>query len=62
MDKNQEKDPGNRNTKSEQEQDRREEPDKKDQKQNQQLTKDDLPDSTNESRGNMGSGQRQDSN
>ena len=28
----------------------------------QQLTKEELPDSTNESRGNTGSGQRQDSN
>lgn len=31
-------------------------------KQNQQLTKEELPDSTNESKGAMGSGQRQDSN
>ena len=30
--------------------------------QNQHLTKQELPDSTNESRGNMGSGQRQNSN
>jgi hypothetical protein len=30
--------------------------------QDQQLRKEDLPDSTNESRGNTGSGQRQDSN
>lgn len=29
---------------------------------NQQLTKEDIPDSTNESKGTMGSGQRQDSN
>jgi hypothetical protein len=29
---------------------------------NQQLTKEDLPDSTNESQGTTGSGQRQDSN
>ncbi|HKH60776.1 MAG TPA: hypothetical protein VKA49_08085 [Flavitalea sp.] len=62
MDKKQKKDSENRNIKSEQEKDRRAQPDKKGQKQNQQLTKEDLPDSTNESRGNMGSGQRQDSN
>lgn len=37
-------------------------PDKETKEQNQQLTKDELPDSTNESRGNTGSGQRQDSN
>jgi hypothetical protein len=39
-----------------------EKPEQKTAKQNEQLTKEDLPDSTNESQGTMGSGQRQDSN
>ena len=36
--------------------------DKKTANQDQQLTKEDIPESTNESRGTTGSGQRQDSN
>ena len=39
-----------------------ERPDQKPKEQNEQLTKEELPDSTNESHGNTGSGQRQDSN
>ena len=62
MDKDQKKDPGNRNPKPEQDQVHRDQPGKKDQKVGQPLTKEHLPDSTNESQGNMGSGQRQDSN
>ena len=62
MDKNQKKDSERKNLKSERDQNRRDQAGNKNQKPDQQLTKKDLPDSTNESRGTMGSGQRQDSN
>jgi hypothetical protein len=62
MEKNQKKDSENRHTKAGQNQNQNQRPDQKNKKQNQQLTKEDLPDSTNESRGTTGSGQRQDSN
>lgn len=62
MDKKQKKDPESRNPKSEQDHNHHDQADNKNPKNDQQLTKKDLPDSTNESRGTMGSGQRQDSN
>jgi hypothetical protein len=62
MNKDQKKDTGKKNTKAGKEQNTSARPDQKNKKQNQQLSKEDLPDSTNESRGNTGSGQRQDSN
>lgn len=62
MNKDQKKDTGKKNTKTGKQQNTSSRPDQKNKKQNQQLSKEDLPDSTNESRGNMGSGQRQDSN
>jgi hypothetical protein len=62
MNKDQKKDTGRKNTKSERDQNSSGRSDQKGKKQNQQLSKEDLPDSTNESRGNVGSGQRQDSN
>ncbi|MBC7828730.1 MAG: hypothetical protein H7122_13345 [Chitinophagaceae bacterium] len=62
MDKDQKKDSGARNTDSNQERNAPEQPDQKKVNQHQQLTKEDLPESTNESKGTMGSGQRQDSN
>ncbi len=62
MSKNQRKETGKKNTKTEKDQNVSGRSDQKGKKQNQQLSKEDLPDSTNESRGNMGSGQRQDSN
>ena len=62
MNKDQKQDTERKNIKPEKEQNTSGRPDQNDKKQNQQLNKEDLPDSTNESRGNMGSGQRQDSN
>ena len=60
MDKDQ-KDPGSKVT-TEQKQKPQEQDNRENVNQDQQLTKEDLPDSTNESTGSMGSGQRQDSN
>ena len=60
MDKDQ-KEPGSKST-NEQKQRPQEETNRENVKQDQQLAKEDLPDSTNESTGSMGSGQRQDSN
>jgi hypothetical protein len=62
MNKDQKKDTERKSTKPGKNQNTSGRPDQKDKKQNQQLNKEDLPDSTNESRGNVGSGQRQDSN
>ena len=60
MEKDQ-KEPGTKLT-SEQKQRPQEELNRENVKQDQQLTKEDLPDSSNESTGSTGSGQRQDSN
>lgn len=62
MKKDQKKDNGRKNAKSERDQNSSDRPEQKNRKQNQQASKEDVPDSTNESRGNVGSGQRQDSN
>jgi hypothetical protein len=62
MDKDQKKGSENRNRQSEEDQNRPRQPDKEGQNKKQRLSKEDLPDSTNESRGTTGSGQRQDSN
>jgi hypothetical protein len=60
MDKDQ-KEPGSKET-TDQKQKPEEQFNRENVKQGDQLTKEDLPDSTNESTGQTGSGQRQDSN
>ena len=62
MEKDQKKDSDIRNPNEKQDENVHKQPDHKNVNQNQQLKKEDLPDSTIESKGNMGSGQRHDSN
>ena len=62
MDKDQKQNPDSRQSNQSQDKNVKKDSEPKPVKQDQQLTKEDLPDSTNESKGNTGSGQRQDSN
>jgi hypothetical protein len=62
MDKDQKQNPDSRQSNQSQDKNVKKDSEPKPVKQDQQLTKEDLPDSTNESQGNTGSGQRQDSN
>ena len=62
MEKNQKPDSDRVQSDRDKSKQRQNQPEQEKQEQSQPLTKEELPDSTNESKGTMGSGQRQDSN